>query len=189
MSNEVAIVALVMVFAILSQVVIFATRYKKVPPNKAMVVYGRRMGPGGPGYRIISGGGKFIFPIIESYAFLPLDVRGLDYDLDDVRTISNGEERRAHLVASAQVKITSEPSGLKVAAEHLLGKPDEEIDRIARSMLEGGLRTMFREHAFEELDKDRDMMSALIQRTAAQEMLNIGLEIRGFQVHDLRLKG
>jgi flotillin len=189
MATQVFLTILILVIAIVSMMIIYATRYKRVPPNKAMVVYGRRMGPGGPGYKVISGGGKFIVPIIESYEFLPLDVRALEFDLDDVRTVSNGEERKAHLVATAQVKIASEPSGLKVAAEHLLGKPDEEIDKIAHKMFEGSLRTIFRDTAFEELDKSRDTMAMMVQQIAAQDLLNIGIEIRGFQVHDCRLKG
>lgn len=65
MTDEVVLImAVLMVGAILSMMVIYASRYKKVPPNKAMVVYGRRMGPGGQGYQVISGGGKFIIPII-----------------------------------------------------------------------------------------------------------------------------
>jgi uncharacterized membrane protein YqiK len=62
-----------MVMTIMTMMIIFASRYKKVPPNKAMVVYGRRM-PSGRGYRVISGGGKFIMPIVESYEFLDLDL-------------------------------------------------------------------------------------------------------------------
>ena len=43
-AEEVTImIVVIMVMTILSMIVIYASRYKKVPPNKAMVIYGRKM--------------------------------------------------------------------------------------------------------------------------------------------------
>ena len=79
MAGEETILIVVGILAILSflgLVGAYAARYKKVPPDAAMVVYGR--GFGGKGYDVRRGGGKFIVPILESYRFLPLGIRTLD---------------------------------------------------------------------------------------------------------------
>src|SRR3972149_37201 len=55
-------------------VAVYANRYKKVPPDAAMILYGREYAKG-RGYEVWTGGGKFIIPIVESYRFLPLGIR------------------------------------------------------------------------------------------------------------------
>ena len=72
-----------LIVAIILGLAVYASRYKKVPPNAAMVVYGRKTKEG-IGYSVISGGGRFILPIFESYEFLPLDVRTLDVNVINV---------------------------------------------------------------------------------------------------------
>jgi len=78
MIEIIAIMLLVLGFFAL--IVILSTRYKKVPPDKAMVVYGKG------GYQVVTGGAKFIYPIIHSYEMLPLDVRTLDVNVQDIVT-------------------------------------------------------------------------------------------------------
>ena len=56
-------------------VVIFATfsfiirRYRRCPSDKILVVYGKT---GGGSAKCIHGGGKFVWPIIQDYAYLNL---------------------------------------------------------------------------------------------------------------------
>ena len=49
-------VILGIVGAVFAAILLYASRYKKVPPNMAMVVYGKRQkGQGGRGYQVLSG--------------------------------------------------------------------------------------------------------------------------------------
>ena len=192
MVSQVAVVAVVLMFgAILAMMTVYASRYKKVPPDKAMVVYGRRMGPGpGAGYRVISGGGKFILPVIECYEYLPLDVRNIAMELDDVRvTGEGGTPERVRLKTSALVKVSSEPSGLNVAAEHLLHKSDADINEIARSTTEGVMRTILRSATYHELDMDREDWATRIGMLANRDLNNVGIEVRAFVIHDVHQSG
>jgi flotillin len=182
------LVVLFLVIVILVQIAIYASRYKKVPPNKAMVVYGRRM-MNGKGYVIVTGGGKFIMPIIEEYAFLPLDVRTLELDLDNVAVDTAGGPRKARVKATAMFKISSEPAALDAAAEHLLGKPDAEIEGIARTIIEGALRGLLSSMAFEKVGPDRDAIALGIQQRAGSDLMGMGLEVRSFVFKELALKG
>ena len=181
-------VILFVVIMIVALVLVFASRYKKVPPNKAMVVYGRRMG-GGKGYIIVSGGGKFIMPIVEQYAFLPLEVRTLEFDLDSVTVDTIGGPRKARIRATAMYKIGSDPAVLEIAAEQLLGKPDEEIEKIARDILEGAIRELLTSLDFEKVSNDRDAVALGIHQRASSTLMNMGLEIRAFTFKELALKG
>jgi flotillin len=182
MVSEMVIVVVIMVMAMIVLMMVFAARYKKVPPDKVMVVYGRRMGPMGPGYKIISGGGKFIVPVVESFEFLPLDVRTLDIDMDDLKVISGEGTERIRLKVTAHVKISSDYHSLIEAAEHLLHKSDAEINEIARSTIEAHVRSICRSVTFDQLDVDRRLWATKVGVSANQDLLNMGLEIRSFGI-------
>src|SRR3989304_8474624 len=76
-------------------VAVYASRYKKVPPDAAMILYGREYAKG-RGYEVWTGGGKVIIPIGESYRFLPLGIRTLDVIVNEIVTnvVGRSEERR-----------------------------------------------------------------------------------------------
>ena len=107
-SETTVIVTVIFLFALMSVLLVYAARYKKVPPDKAMVVYGRGMKPGVKiGYRVISGGGKFILPIVEAYEFLPLDVRTLDVVVSDIVTDVATSGAKINIKSVTQVKVSS----------------------------------------------------------------------------------
>ena len=58
-----AIVFFVTILALLS-------RYKRCPSDKILVIYGRT---GGTSAKCIHGGGAFVWPVIQDYAFLDLN--------------------------------------------------------------------------------------------------------------------
>ena len=62
-------------------VLIWASRYAKVGPNQVMIVSGRKVQlPDGKfiGFRIVKGGGTFVFPVIEKADVLSLEVTTIE---------------------------------------------------------------------------------------------------------------
>ncbi len=182
-----AIIGVILFFgAMMALLVIYAARYKKVPPDKAMVVYGRKMKAGTRmGYQVISGGGKFILPIIESYEFLPLDVRTLDVNVDDIVTDVKTSGAKINIKSVTQIKVSSEPEALRTAAEHLLHKTNHEIDEIAMKTLEGHVRGVCATMTIEAINSDRDLISQKIQNMATADLKNMGIDIRSFVVKEI----
>jgi flotillin len=182
---ETIIAILLIVVAVVSIIATYASRYKKVPPDKAMVVYGRRMKEGKRGYMVITGGGKFIVPIVESYEFLPLDVRTLDIVVRDIVTDVQSSGAKVNTKCVTQVKVSSDRASLDTAAEHLLHKTDAEINEIAMKTLEGHVRGVCATMTIEAINSDRDAISTKIQNMAAKDLMNMGIEIRSFVIRDL----
>ena len=58
-------------------VIFFAQRYKRCPPDKVMVVYGRT--DKGKASRTIHGGAALVWPLIQDYAFLSLNPITVSY--------------------------------------------------------------------------------------------------------------
>ena len=163
----------------------YARRYKKVPPNMAMVVFGRRQKEGGKGYRVLSGGAKFIIPIVEAVDWLKLDVRTLDVVVKDIVTDVKRSGAKIDIKAVAQVKVSSDTATLNTAAENLLGKRDEQIDEIALKTLEGTVRGVCATLTVEEVNSDRDQLQSKTQSLAGQDLQNMGIEIRSFVIKEI----
>lgn len=181
MSVEMIIIIgiLLLVLVLVALVVLYASRYKKVPPDKAMVVYGKR------GFKVITGGAKFIVPIIESYEFLPLDVRTLDVNVQEIVTDVSRSGAKVNIKSVAQVKVSGDRNVLNTAAEHLLHKTDHEINEIAMKTLEGHVRGVCATLTVEEINSDRDMVATKIQNMAGNDLMNMGIAIRSFVIRDL----
>lgn len=176
---EIVLLGLLAVAVLIALVSLYASRYKKVPPDKAMVVYGKR------GFTVITGGAKFIVPIIESYEFLPLDVRTLDINVQDIVTDVARSGAKVNIKSVAQIKISGDKKVLNTAAEHLLHKSDNEINEIAMKTLEGHVRGVCATLTVEEINSDRDTISARIQNMAGNDLMNMGIAIRSFVIRDL----
>jgi len=164
---------------------IYASRYKRVPPDKAMVIYGSGKKRAGKGYSVVSGGGKFIVPIFQGYDFLPLDVRTLEIMVKDIVTDVKTSGARMNIMAVTQVKIASDEASLYTAAEQLLHKTDPEINEIAQKTLEGHVRGICATMTIEAINSDRDAVASHVQSQAAKDLRNMGLEIRSFVIKEI----
>src|SRR2546427_5997668 len=172
-------VILAIVGVVFGTVLAYASRYKKVPPNMAMVVYGRRQkGLGGRGYQVKSGGAKFVVPIFESVEWLRLDVRTLDLVVTDIVTDVKRSGAKINIKAVAQVKISSDEATLNTAAENLLGKTEQQVDEIALKTLEGHVRGVCATLTVEEAKPDRDAIASKILGMPGKAPRHIGSAVR-----------
>src|SRR5438105_10687445 len=89
---------------------IWASRYTKVGPNEVLVISGRRhhiTDPDGTardiGFRIVKGGGVFVWPVYEKVDILSLELLTIDVQTPEVYT-SKGVPVRVDGVAQIKVK-------------------------------------------------------------------------------------
>ena len=161
---------------------VYAARYKRVPPNKALVVFGHKM-PDGEDVRILTSGGMFVRPIIESYRWLDLETYDLDLRIRGART---GDGRSMEVEISARVQINPEPEILKQAAVMLLNKSTDEIKYIAEKSIEGHLKEGLSSLTLEQINADREMVAQGIMESAARDLENLGLRALSLTISDIR---
>ena len=164
--------------------VIYALRYKKAPPNKAMVVYGRKA-PGGVGYIVITGGGKFIVPIIERYEYLSLGPYNVTFELDDATT-SRKEKLRINIASI--LRTPTDKLILANAATYLLGKSEGETIAFARTILEGSIKRVSGSASFDEIESDKEAYREQIVKVANFELHEIGLDTVSLNINELKIR-
>jgi flotillin len=187
-SAVVAIIGIVVViFVFLS---IWASRYTKVGPNQVLVVSGRQYRYADPdgtvntrGFRIVKGGGTFVFPVIEKIDLLSLELLTIDVQTPEVYT-SKGVPVKVDGVA--QIKVKGDDISIATASEQFLSKGTDEIKNIAMQTLEGHLRAILGTMTVEEIYQNRDAFASKVQEVAAGDMANMGLGIVSFTIRDIR---
>ncbi len=169
---------------------IWASRYTKVGPNEVLVISGRKrklVDPDGNvrevGYRIVKGGGVFVWPVFEKVDVLRLELMTIDVQTPEVYT-SKGVPVKVDGVA--QIKVKGDDISIATAAEQFLSKGTEDIKNIAMQTLEGHLRAILGTMTVEEIYQNRDAFASKTQEVAAGDMANMGLGIVSFTIRDIR---
>jgi flotillin len=171
-------------------VAIWASRYTKVGPNQVLVISGRKhriTDPDGTvreiGFRVVKGGGVFVWPVYEKVDILSLELLTIDVQTPEVYT-SKGVPVKVDGVA--QIKVKGDDVSIATAAEQFLSKGTEEIKNIAMQTLEGHLRAILGTMTVEEIYQNRDAFASKVQEVAAGDMANMGLGIVSFTIRDIR---
>jgi flotillin len=169
---------------------IFASRYAKVGPNEVLVISGRKrrvVDPDGKarevGFRVVKGGGVFVWPVFEKVDVLRLELMTIDVQTPEVYT-SKGVPVKVDGVA--QIKVKGDDISIATAAEQFLSKGTDDIKNIAMQTLEGHLRAILGTMTVEEIYQNRDAFASKVQEVAAGDMANMGLGIVSFTIRDIR---
>lgn len=169
---------------------IWASRYTKVGPNQVLVISGRRHRIADTegnvrdvGFRVVKGGGVFVWPVFEKVDILSLELLTIDVQTPEVYT-SKGVPVKVDGVA--QTKVKGDDISIATAAEQFLSKGTEEIKNIAMQTLEGHLRAILGTMTVEEIYQNRDAFASKVQEVAAGDMANMGLTIISFTIRDIR---
>ena len=186
-----AVLAVVVVIVVLVVfLMLYASRYVKVGPNQVLVISGRRRmvretdgSVKTVGFRIVKGGGAFVWPVFEKAELLSLEIMTLDVKLPEVYTITGVP---IMVDGVAQIKVRGEEVAISTAAEQFLSKTREEIMSIALQTVEGHLRAIIGTMSVEEIYKNREIFAQRVQEVAAGDLANMGLAIVSFTLRDIR---
>jgi flotillin len=169
------------VVLLLSFLYLFVSRYKRCPSNKVLVISGR-VG-GGESAKCISGGGAFVWPVIQEYAYLGLEPIQIDIPLKDALSFEN---IRVAVPSVFTVAIGTEAEVRQNAAIRLLSLTHEQIKRQAQDIIFGQLRQVIASMRIEEINRDRDAFLHRIQNSLEPELKKIGLVLINVNITDLK---
>lgn len=175
-------VILIVVLAVVLFVTISAlvSRYKRCPSDKILVVYGRTDGKSA---KCIHGGGAFIWPVIQDFAFLDLKPLSIEANLTNALSRQN---IRVDVPCRFTIAISTEAENMNTAAERLLGLTSEQTQDIAKDILFGQLRLVIATMTIEEINSDRDKFLESISNNIDSELKKIGLKLINVNVTDIK---
>jgi flotillin len=177
-ASAIAIGAVALVLA--SLVILFVTRYKRCPANKVLVISGK-VGEGRSA-KVLSGGGTFVWPVIQEAAFLELTPLQIDINLTDALSAEN---IRVRVPSQVTVAIGDTEPYQQNAALRLLNLPPRSIVELAQNIIFGQMRQVIAQMKIEEINVDRDTFRGNIEHAIEPELSKIGLKLINVNIKDL----
>jgi flotillin len=155
-------------------------QYRRCPSNRVLVVYGKVSGQRAA--RCLHGGGTFIIPLLQSYAFLNLEPMTIEIELTSALSKKN---IRVNVPSTFTIGISTQPQIMNNAAERLLGLTDKEIAAQARDIILGQMRLVIATLSIEEINQDREKFLDLVNKNVSTEVNKIGLELINVNIRDI----
>ena len=178
-----AIIALVvgLVAILLIALLWVASRYKRCPSDRILVIYGR-VGGAGASARCLHGGGALVWPVIQGYAFLDLTPISIDIKLQGALSQQN---IRVNTPATFTVGVSTEPGVMQNAAERMLGMSLTEVENLARDIIFGQMRVVIATMPIEEINTDREKLITNITESLEIELRKVGLRLINVNIQDI----
>jgi flotillin len=171
-------IALALVFCFFIVVGLLGSLYRKVPPSRALIVYGRG------GVHIVAGGGRVVIPFFENAEELSLEL--MSFDVAPDQDFYSAQGVAVNVEAVAQLKVRSDPESIRTAAEQFLSKTQIEREALIRLVMEGHLRGIVGQLRVEEIVKQPEMVGEKVRQTCSEDVDKMGLEVVSFTIKQVR---
>jgi len=155
-------------------------QYKRCPSNRVLVIYGR-VGANRAA-QCLHGGGKFVLPLLQDYAFLNLEPMVIDIPLQGALSLNN---IRVNVPSTFTVGISTDAVLMNAAAERLLHLSEAKVQEQAQDIILGQLRLVIATLSIEEINKDREKFMSLINENVTEEINKIGLALINVNIRDI----
>ena len=181
-SEAVPMIIIAVVAILFATVVLIASRYKKCPSDKIMVIYGK-VGTNKDGTqrsaKCIHGGAAFVIPVFQAYEYLDLTPMSIPVDLTNALSHQN---IRVDVPSRFTVGISTDVGVMQNAAERLLGL---KLQELAKDIIFGQLRLVIATMDIEEINTDRDKFLEAVSGNVETELKKIGLRLINVNVTDI----
>ena len=169
-----------LIFIILFTIMFLLSRYRRCPSDRILVVYGRVSK--GMSSICLHGGGAFIWPVIQDYAYLSLTPITINIPLQNALSFQN---IRINVPSTFTVGISVDPSIMSNAAERLLNLSSTDIEDMAQEIIFGQLRLTIASLTIEQINQDRESFLESIRKNVEPELNKIGLYLINVNITDI----
>jgi flotillin len=174
---------------VVAAAVVWAVRYTKVGPNEVLIISGRRRTVTGPdgrrrtvGYRLVHGGGTFVWPIKEKVQRMSLELMTLEVRTPEVYTVNAVP---VTVDGVAQVKIKGDEESIAIAAEQFLSRSREDVMKTVLQTVEGHMRAVLGTLTVEEIYRGRQEVARRVREAAAEDLRKMGMEILSLTIRNV----
>lgn len=174
------IVLVAFVLLLVSTVLFLASRYKRCPSDRILVIYGK-VGQDQSSH-CIHGGGAFVWPLIQDYSYISLTPMTISIPLQGALSLQN---IRINVPSTFTVGISTDKAIMNNAAERLLRLQPREIEDMAKEIIFGQLRLTVASLTIEQINQDRESFLDSIRKNVEPELNKIGLYLINVNITDI----
>lgn len=152
------------------------TGYVKAPPDTAYIISGLRK------KRVVIGQATIRIPFLERKD--ELDLQLIPIDVKTSNPVPTQDYININVDAAVNIKISSNPELIALAAENFLNRKPEYIADVSREVLEGNMREIVGKMNLEEMVSNRQKFAELVKENAEPDLAAMGLDIISFNVQN-----
>ncbi|MBN2499799.1 MAG: hypothetical protein JXB38_03465 [Anaerolineales bacterium] len=180
-AQAIGLIALVVfVIVVFFTFVYLASRFKRCPSDKILVIYGRV--EQGRSSRTLHGGGTLVWPLVQDYAYLSLTPITISIPLQGALSQQN---IRINVPSTFTVGISTQPEIMSNAAERLLHLSPVQIEDMAKEIIFGQLRLTVASLTIEQINQDRESFLESVRKNVEPELNKIGLYLINVNITDI----
>ena len=169
-----AIIGIVAAVVLVLLILLFAAGYVKAAPDTAIIISG--MGK----RKILIGRAGFRIPFLQRLDKLSLRVFQVDIKTDEAIPTSNFINIRVDGVAN--LKISSDPKLLNLAAESILNMNENDLIQQVQQVLQGNMREIIGTVDIKRLVQDRQGVAQSVKENVVPDMAKMGIEVVNFNI-------
>ena len=177
--SPLVIMILVLLAVVFGVVMFFASRYKRCPSNKVLVIYGKT---GKGAAKCVHGGAAFVWPLIQAYDFIDLEPFVVPIDLANALSYEN---IRVSVPTTVTAAISNQTGLMQNAAIRLLGLTRTQIQDQAQDIILGQMRAVIATMKIEEINQDRQAFMSKVNDAVSVELEKIGLMLINVNIRDI----
>ena len=163
---------------VLFLIILFAASYVKARPDQALIISGLRKTP-----KVLIGKAGLRVPFLERKDELSLQL--IKIDVKPITAIPTNDFINIRVDSNVNIKISSDPALLGLAAQHFLNQDNDYIANYAKEVLEGNLREIVGQMSLRSMITDRQTFADKVKENAKPDLEKIGLEILSFNVQNI----
>lgn len=169
-----------MLVIVMSVIIFFASRYKRCPSDKILVVFGS-VGKG-QASQCIHGGGKLVWPLIQDSLYLSLTPMTINIPLQGALSLQN---IRINVPSTFTIGVSVDPAIMNNAAERLLNLNPRAIEDMVKEIIFGQLRLTVASLTIEQINQDRESFLESIRKNVEPELNKVGLYLINVNITDI----
>jgi flotillin len=157
--------------------------YRRCPSNRILVIYGKNRTD--QQFTCIHGGARFVFPVIQNYAYLSLEPIRIAISLPDVLS---KEKSRVQIQGVFMVAVGTTPEQMQNAAVRILNLSEPQIAKCAEDIISGQLPQIIASTRIEEINREQETFPANITASLNPELHKIGLALINVNITEITRK-
>jgi flotillin len=154
--------------------------YKVPNPNEAMLISGGRRGNAEAPFRVVTGHGAFVVPVLRKARFLTLAMS--EAEIADKCVTQQGLTLNVRAVVA--FKVGNDEASIVNAAQRFLDEQDQ-MGVLTGRIFAGHLRSIIGSMTVEQIIKDRQKLAMEVLESSKAEMAKIGLAVDAFQIQSI----
>jgi len=154
---------------------LIAVSYVKAPPDIAYIISGLKK-------RTVIGHASLRIPFLERLD--KVNLRLIPIDVKTSEAVPNADYINVSVDSIVNIKVSSDPDKLKLAAQNFLNRDSDYIGAVAREVLEGNMREIVGQMHLEEMVTDRQLFAEKVKTNAEPDLAAMGLEVVSFNVQN-----